>query len=259
MQNLLDALWHLHQHPDTDPAPLFEYPTPDPDAGQRLQLQLLERWLNEGEELAGWKIGMTSGASRDALGPGLRPFGFILKTRCFASGARLPRSALFTGGVENELFITLAQGLGQDASRESARAAVATLAPGFEINQKRLPADASAGLRIADNLSNWGVVGGEGIAPDTLDGELAELEVTLGCATEDGDQILDTVASAGHMDDHYASLATLARRLHDFGQALTPGQHVITGAYAKEPFRPGQFFGDFSLGLGRAELTLDDG
>ena len=121
MPTLLDTLWQLQQQPDSDPAPLFDHAAPSADEGQALQFQLLDRWLNEGEELGGWKIGMTSGESRDALGVGVRPSGFVLKSRIFRSGTRLPRSALYKGGVENELCFIVGQELGNGATRRSAK------------------------------------------------------------------------------------------------------------------------------------------
>ena len=259
MSNLLDTLWHLQQQPDSDPAPLFEHAQPSADEGQALQFQLLDRWLNEGEELGGWKIGMTSGESRDALGVGVRPSGFVLKSRIFASGAQLPRSRLFKGGVENELCFIVGQALGDGATPTGAKSAMAGLAPGFEINQKRLPPGSAPGLRIADNLSNWGIVCGEPITDAQLSDNLSALRVTLSELTNTGETKIESVASDGHMDPHYESLAILAQRLADFGHSLTPGQQVITGAYGKTPFAPGRFAGDFSLGIGRAvlELTAD--
>ena len=259
MSNLLDTLWHLQQQPDSDPAPLFEHAQPSADEGQALQFQLLDRWLNEGEELGGWKIGMTSGESRDALGVGVRPSGFVLKSRIFASGAQLPRSRLFKGGVENELCFIVGQALGDGATPTGAKSAMAGLAPGFEINQKRLPPGSAPGLRIADNLSNWGIVCGEPITDAQLSDNLSALQVTLSEQTNTGETEIESVASDGHMDPHYESLAILAQRLADFGHSLTPGQQVITGAYGKTPFAPGRFAGDFSLGIGRAvlELTAD--
>ena len=259
MSNLLDTLWHLQQRPDSDPAPLFEHAQPSADEGQALQFQLLDRWLNEGEELGGWKIGMTSGESRDALGVGVRPSGFVLKSRIFASGAQLPRSRLFKGGVENELCFIVGQALGDGATPTGAKSAMAGLAPGFEINQKRLPPGSAPGLRIADNLSNWGIVCGEPITDAQLSDNLSALQVTLSELTNTGETEIESVASDGHMDPHYESLAILAQRLADFGHSLTPGQQVITGAYGKTPFAPGRFAGDFSLGIGRAvlELTAD--
>ncbi|NCF43944.1 MAG: hypothetical protein GWP70_03880 [Proteobacteria bacterium] len=255
MPTLLDILWQLHQQPDSDPGMLFQHEI-SADEGQTLQFQLLERWLNEGEELGGWKIGMTSGESRDALGFGVRPSGFVLKSRMFTSGAKVPRAELFTGGVENELCFVVGSSLGNGATAASAKTAMAGLAPGFEINQKRLPPGAPAGLRIADNLSNWGIVSGTPILDEQLSADLAELVVTLTEQTATGDTIIEQVSSAGHMDPHYDSLAILAQRLADYGHSLEPGQRVITGAYGKTPFAAGAFAGDFSLGIGRVELQL---
>ena len=123
------------------------------------------------------------------------------------------------------------------------------MAPAFEINQKRLPADASPGLRVADDLSNWGIVVGPQVA---LPARLDDLVVTL----YGNDQALDSVASSGHIDDHFTSLATLARRLAQFGQVLEPGQPVITGAYAKTPFAVGTFRGEFSNAIGTVTVDI---
>ena len=73
----LDALWRLHNDPSINPEDLqLNSVDISADEGQTLQLQLLERWLEQGEEIGGWKIGMTSGANRNAMGDGIRPTGF---------------------------------------------------------------------------------------------------------------------------------------------------------------------------------------
>ena len=74
------------------------------DDGLSLQLQLLDRLRAQGERLGGWKVGLTSGTALDRMGPGFRPFGFILADRIFASGDRAP----LAGGpdsVEGELCL----------------------------------------------------------------------------------------------------------------------------------------------------------
>jgi 2-keto-4-pentenoate hydratase len=253
--NLLDTLWQLQQNPDHDATDILLNTELSADEGQALQLRLLDRWLNEGETLGGWKIGMTSGESRDALGQGIRPFGFVLSSRLMPSGASIPRDNLYRGGVENELCFFMQEPLGAGASAATAHAAVQGAAPGFEINQKRLPPGCNAGVRIADNLSNWGIVAGDAVAaPRNLD----ELAVSLyrTPAAQREEQLVGCVESPGHIDDHYESLAVLARRLHDFGHQLQPGQWVITGAYEKHPFEVGDFRGDFSSGIGEVRVSL---
>ena len=59
------------------------------------------------------------------------------------------------------------------------------------------------------------------------------MSVTLSALTDGQTRTIEQVASEGHMDPHYQSLATLAQRLADFGHSLQPGQQIITGAYGK--------------------------
>lgn len=253
--DIVDLLWQLHHNPAVSLSEAQQDLLADSglsfDAGQTAQLQLLERWAAQGTPLGGWKIGMTSGANRNAMGDGVRPFGFVLAERIFASGSSLPLTDLHKGQVENELALLIGQPLGADADSESAFAAVEAILPAFEINQKRLPAGASSGLRVADDLSNYGIVVG---APVAAVRDLSQMQVTL---LDSDDEVIESVASHDHIDDHYESLAILARRLHQFGQSLQPGQYVITGAYGKTPFAPGRYTGHFDCGVGDVEVILE--
>lgn len=248
-ERILEQLWRLHNQrlgPDGGDLPAESLTV---DAGQALQVQLMQRWLDAGDTVGGWKLGMTSGASRNAMGPGVRPFGFVRGSRVLTSGAVLSLAELAKGGVENELCLIIGASLGADATAEQACAAVAAVAPAFEINQKRLSADASPGLRVADDLSNWGIVVGTPVSPPS---DLDDLTVTL---FGDGRE-LASVSSRGHIDDHYESLATLARRLGQFGLALEPGQKVITGAFARTAFAAGRYRGDFGAAIGTVEVEI---
>ena len=207
------------------------------DAGLERQLaQLGER------EVGGWKVGLTSGAARDGMGPGFRPFGYILKERVFASGHVFERAGFRRVGVENELCFRLREPLRGDVGRGEAMAAVASIHPAFEINEPRLPAGASAADRLADNLNQYAIVVGAEAQLAWASFDFNALRVVL---SRDG-QPLQTVAAAGHIDDHFASIAALARQLGRFGRGLAAGDHVITGAYARAAVEaPGLYRGDF--------------
>ena len=228
---------------------------PDPlREGLRRQLETLDARIAGGEALAGWKVGLTSGQSRDAMGPGFRPFGYVLQSRIFDAGAALSLSDFTAIGVENEVCFTIGETLrsdGTDVDPDVVAQALAGAAPGFEINEPRLPRDASATERLADNLSQWGIVAG--VPRPVGDIDFAALEVTL---SRDGEPV-QTVAAAGHIDDHFASIAALAAQLGRFGLALEPGQRVITGAFGRSPVTaPSRWRGDFGAALGTVEVTF---
>ena len=70
---------------------------------QQRQLHRLAALERAGQAAGGWKLGQTSGESRDAFGPGVRPFGFILAERILDDGATLSWSEVGKGGIETEV------------------------------------------------------------------------------------------------------------------------------------------------------------
>ena len=112
------------------------------------------------------------------------------------------------------------------------------------------------GLRVADNLSQWGLVVGKLLSiPGAfdLDALLDELTVTL--LRDEG--FCEQVPARGHIDDHFESLARLARELARFGRSLAPGEHVITGAYTRQRVEhPATWRGEFGAILGDVEITF---
>ena len=82
-----------------------------------------------------------------------------LASRVKTAADMLSVSELHKGQVENELCFLIGSKLGVGATAASAFAAVEAAVPAFEINQKRLPGGVAAGLRVADDLSNWGIGG----------------------------------------------------------------------------------------------------
>ena len=223
----------------------------DLHAGLSHQLETLEEKLAAGKTLGGWKVGLTSGQARDSMGAGFRPFGYILENRIFASGTRIGLDAFRSVGVENECCFTVGRELAGEVSRDEVIDAVENVAPGFEINERRLPADAPAQERLADDLSQWGIVAG---TPRPVAGvDFESLVVTL---ARDGNAV-ETVAARGHIEDHFESIAALAAQLSRFGQSLRPGQRIITGSFGRSPVtEPSRWSGDFGSDLGVVEVVF---
>ena len=227
--------------------------TDERDAGLRQQLVRLGD-----RAIAGWKVGLTSGVARDSMGPGFRPFGFILAERAFDSSVALPLTPFRDGeqlrvGVENELCFALGARLGAGATVGEAKAAIASVAAAFEINEQRLPRDANVTERLADGLNQWGIVCGKSVALDWQGFDFAGLRVALSF----DDKPMETVAAAGHIDDHFQSIAALARQLALFGRELKPGDRVITGSYTRQRVAgPGCWVGDFGPDIGQVSVEF---
>jgi 2-keto-4-pentenoate hydratase len=215
------------------------------ETAARVQLAVLDRHVTAGERLGGWKVGLTSGRSRDAFGPGVRPFGYILQRRIFPSGTRLPLAPIRRCGVENELCFALDAPLaGAATTADEARAAVGAVAPAFEVNEVRLDDAADNGVRLADDLSQWGLVVGEWQRPGWHKVDWASVEVAL---ARDGREVERQVAR-GHIDDHFASIAALTRSLAAVGRGLRAGDRVITGAFTRQAVdAPSRWAGRFDV------------
>src|ERR1700759_766525 len=96
-----------------DPAALTAFdglPPSELDGGLAGQLAVLSRWEAAGESLSGWKIGLPSRGGRDSMGPGFRPFGYVLASRVLGSGARVAAGSGFA--LEPEIGVTMGAPLG---------------------------------------------------------------------------------------------------------------------------------------------------
>jgi 2-keto-4-pentenoate hydratase len=195
----------------------------DVDEGLALQLDVLARWRASGARRAGWKVGLTSGGSRDGMGTGVRPFGFVLADRLIASGATI--TPWHGATIEPEICVVIGTDLrGADVTPQQARAALSAVAPAFEILTPRLPDGMSQVVRLGHDLNNWGIVVGPEHSPDV---DLTTIRVT---ATADGVEAGSVVTGPELLDDPYVSLSRVCGRLAKQGEYLHAGDRVITGS-----------------------------
>jgi 2-keto-4-pentenoate hydratase len=222
--------------------------------GERAQLAVLSRWVQQGGSRAGWKVGLTSGAVRDSFGAGVRPFGFILSDRVFSSGATIDLGRMSRPGLETELCFRVGRRLsGPGVDAAEVEESIDWVAPAFELNETRIDGPQDPGVRVADNLTQWGIVVGPAVSPLPDRSAFERVVVTL---TRDG-QVLETVAAAGYIDDHYLSIARLAKELSKFDLAVEEGDLVITGSMArqKDGIPPGEYVGSFA-GIGEVRANF---
>lgn len=206
-----------------------------------LQLAVLDRLVASGEQLGGWKVGLTAGARRDVMGKDFRPFGYVLDSRIFRSGDALAHDEITGCYLEPELCLVLGAPLqGDDIDPLAARAAVRAVAPAFELNEVRLPPGTDDATTVADGLGNWGLVLGPEapVRPD-----LTETTVELWR----DDELVAAKTPGDSMDDPFLSLSRLCALLHQYGCGLQPGQRVITGSFCNHPVQgPGSWRANFS-------------
>lgn len=237
---------HGGQWPDQVPEP------PDLTEGLRVQLDVLERHLGAGDHLRGWKVALTAGTGRDLMGPGFRPFGYLLDSRTLPSGVDIQRSTLGIARVEAELCLVIGQPLaGDQVTRAQARAAVRGIAPSFEVNEIRFPGGASHPVMIADNLGGWGAVVGDEIPVPS--GDLTATRVDV---WQDGHSVTSPAPDL-QLEDPFLSLVRLVHLLHRHGRSLHPGDLVITGAlwYADVPEAATTYHARFAE-IGEVEVTF---
>lgn len=247
--DLVDLLHAARRHGvvhDVDtPLPL------DHDEALGIQLQVLRRLLEDGEALAGWKVGLSTGRSRDALGAGFRPFGYIRASHALESGSAIPLAPILDCRIEPELCLIMGEPLkGDRVTPEQARRAVRGIAPAFEINEVRVGMRDRPTLFVADGLANWGVVvGKEAAVPD------GDIETTVQLF-RDG-ELIERSAPDMPADGPFVALARLCGTLHAFDLGIEEDQRIITGSFGQDRVsRPASYRAEFA-GIGAVSATFE--
>lgn len=220
------------------------------EQGLRVQLEVLDLRRDEGDSLVGWKAGLTSGRSRDRMGPGFRPFGHLLKRRTFPSGSVIapPPGRL---AIEPELVFVIGRALRGDPDPSLVADSIAAVIPAFELLQYRAPDPVPHPVAVAENLAHWGIVLGDPV-PWTSTAAAVRMRLLRSQVP---------VATAGPdyaIDEPTRSIAALCSLLDRFGLGIEPGQYVLTGSFAiAELDAPSTWRAEFA-GIGAVELQLDE-
>jgi 2-keto-4-pentenoate hydratase len=196
----------------------------------RVQLGVLARHVAAGERHAGWKVGLTSKAMQIQQKVHEPVLGFLLASGERPSGTRFAYEDLINPGFENELCLTMGQTLrGPGVTSAQAQAALAAMAPAFEIIEKRGDFAADLNVSLADNAQQRAYVTGAAVpVPAGFDLATVTLELSVNGGAPDratGAEVLGTPA---------ASIAWLANKLAELGLALEAGMKVMSGSFTRQ-------------------------
>ena len=198
-----------------------------------VQAGLLRLREARGERLIGLKMGFTSEAKRAQMKIDDLIFGRLTDAMRIADGGTLSLGGFIHPRIEPELAFLLGAPLSGEVSPESARRAVAGVAPALEVIDSRYR-DFRFSLAdvIADNSSSAALVVGGWQSPPT---DLAALGIRLCC---DG-TVLESGSAAAIMGDPLRSLVAAARLAAAADLRLEAGWLVLAGgATAAHPLRP---------------------
>ena len=232
-----------------------EDPTLGMADGYAVQSELTKLLLADGDEIVGYKVGLTSKPMQRMIGVSTPDYGPVLRSTVYRDGDSIPLSRFIQPRLEAEIVFVLGAPLrGPGVSVTEAARAVAGVAASVEIVDSRF---ADWRIRLADTVadlaSNGAVATSSRLVP------LADVDPRLiGMTLTRNGILLDTGAGAAALGDPVAVVAWLANTLGEVGIGLEPGHLVMTGAlHAAVPMTAGDVFrADFDR-LGPVTLRVE--
>jgi len=202
------------------------------DGAYKLQFQVIDYKVGQGDRVVGLKTGLTSQAKQQTMGVHQPIFGHILASSLIPEGAPVSCAELIHPRAEPELAFLLDRDLEGPVNAAQACNATALVFPAIEIIDSRF-ANFRFGLNdvIADNTSAARVVfGSVSLLPTELDLRLIGMIYTKNGSIE------STAAGAAILGNPWEALAWLARRASELGRPLQAGHMVLAGALADAVF-----------------------
>jgi 2-keto-4-pentenoate hydratase len=227
--------------------------TPDAYRVQRAFVSLRRR--DEQARLAGRKIGATNPVIQRLLGVDMPDFGQLLDSMLLDDGARVPADLLIQPRIEAEVAFHLGEELrGPRVGARDVLLATRWVSACLEIIDSRIQDwHISFADTVADNGSSALAVIGTTFHP------VAGLDLrTVGVVLERNGTVVETGAGAASLGHPASAVAWLANALAEFGEALEPGQVVLSGALTgAPPAKPGDLFAAHFAGLGTISCVFE--
>ncbi|NNE25199.1 MAG: 2-oxo-hepta-3-ene-1,7-dioic acid hydratase [Saprospiraceae bacterium] len=200
----------------------------------------------EGREVAGYKIGLTSKAMQKSMSIDEPDYGTLLDDMVFEEGTEIEAGAFLDPRIEVELAFILNRRLfGENISVFDVLSATEYVVPALELIAARSHrVDPEDGYKrtvrdtISDNAANAGIIlGGLPVRPDAID-----LRWVGAMMLRNG--VIEESGVSGAVLNHPAKgIAWLAKKYAQHGVALEPGQIILAGSFTRPvPVRKGDTF-----------------
>ena len=224
--------------------PIAPFTDADPSLGladgYAIQQELIALLKADGDEIIGYKVGLTSLPMQKMIGVDTPDYGPVLSSTRYADGGTVSLADYIAPKVEAEIVFVLDQPLtGPGVTVEQARAAIGGAVAGLEIVDSRIT-DWRIKLAdtVADLASNGAMAVADNVVPiDDFDSRL------VGMVLSRNGELVDTGAGAAALGDPVAVVAWLANTLANHGVTLEAGHLIMTGAlHAAVPLAAGDEF-----------------
>jgi len=211
--------------------PIAPFTDADPDLGLEdgyaIQQELIRLLKADGDEIIGYKVGLTSAPMQKMFGVDTPDFGPVLSSTRYTDGGTVSLADYIAPKVEAEIvFVLNAPLTGPGVTRDQARAAIGGAMAGLEIVDSRIT-DWRIKLvdTVADLASNGAMALADTVVPiDEFDPRL------VGMVLSRNGELVDTGAGAAALGDPVAVVAWLANTLGEHGVTLEAGHLIMTGA-----------------------------
>ncbi len=195
------------------------------DQGMRMQLRGFDAELTTGTPRIGWKIGITTGASRKPHGLTAPVIGRLDGLRTFSSGDTVALAGNAKVRAEGEMALRVDRPLDANATLDEARAAISGVGPAIELINLNMAKDNIAVI-LSHNIFHEAVIFGPEL-PSTI---LAS-GASLWPVGRRNTKCVRTPEPAMIPADLPALILLVARTLARYGKRLEACDRIISGSF----------------------------
>ncbi len=214
----------------------MNHPDMTMDEAYAVQKQWVDRKINDGRHIIGYKIGLTSRAMQSAMKIDQPDYGVLLDDMIFADGSDIETAQFCDPRIEVELAFVLKDRLeGENVTIFDVLNATDYVVPALEIiaaRSHRVHPETGYTRKIydtiADNAANAGIImGGRPIKPTEMDLRWCGALFYLNGVLE------ETGLAAGVLNHPANGICWVAKRFAPHGIALEPGQIILAGSFTR--------------------------